>query len=204
MLYDFTILGLRPNQLGAVMKKLPSALNETIKEGALLGCFSCEFGVLNRFAVLIAYRDEAAAQSDRAAMLKTGEIYGVAEHLGSFERMICKPFSYMPDIQAGPYGPYYEIRTYGVAPGGLQETSDAWGKVVPRRQQISKLLTVMGSIDAAPTKMIHIWPYRTVEERMAARAQASREGIWPPPGGSTHLISMQSDLFVATAFSPLS
>lgn len=204
MIYDFTVIGLRPNMLGAVLPKLQQAVTGAIQNGQLLGCFSCEFGVLNRFAILSAYPDAKALGEDRAAMVASGDPYGLGEYLGSIDHAAYTPLAFMSDIEPGKYGPFYEIRTYGVGPGGLASTSDAWSKVVPRRNEISKLLTVMASQDTAPQRLLHIWPYKSIEDRVAARATASKEGIWPPPGGSTHMLSLQSELFVATAFSPLS
>lgn len=203
MIYDLAIMALRPNTLGPVLQKIPETVPASVTKGKLLGCFSCEFGVLNRFAVLSAYPDIAALAEDRRRLVESGDAYGVGEYLGGFERMAFKALPFMKDIEPGAYGPYYEIRTYGIGPKGLPETAEAWSKVVPRRQEISKLLMVMGSIEAGATRMVHIWPYKSLDERMAARAQASKEGIWPPPGGSNHLTSLQSELFVATKFSPL-
>jgi hypothetical protein len=203
MLYDFTVIGLRPNMLGMVLPRLQAAVEGAVVAGTLLGCFSCEFGLLNRFAILTAYRDDQALAADRAAMVASGDPYGLGEYIGSIDRAAYRPLDFMTDVEPGKYGPFYEVRTYAVAPGGLQATSDAWSKVVPRRTEISKLLMVMASLDAAPQRMLHIWPYKTLDERVAARAAASKEGIWPPPGGSTHLLSLQSELFVATTFSPL-
>jgi hypothetical protein len=62
----------------------------------------------------------------------------------------------------------------------------------------------MGSMDTTPQRMLHIWPYASLDHRAATRARASKEGIWPPPGGSDHLLSLQSELFVPSPFSPLS
>jgi hypothetical protein len=60
----------------------------------------------------------------------------------------------------------------------------------------------MGSMDTTPQRMLHIWP--SLDHRAEKRARASKEGLWPPPGGSDHLVSLQSELFVSSAFSPLS
>ncbi|WP_354044403.1 NIPSNAP family protein [Devosia sp. UYZn731] len=97
----------------------------------------------------------------------------------------------------GSYGPFYEFRTYTIAPGGLPETAEAWSKVMDRRNEMSPVLTIMGSLEGAPLRMVHIWPYHSKEDRVKARGQASKEGIWPPPGGSHKLTSLQSELFVA-------
>jgi hypothetical protein len=50
MLYDLTILSLLPNTLGAVLPILPKTYETFSSTGKALGAFSCEFGVLNRFA----------------------------------------------------------------------------------------------------------------------------------------------------------
>lgn len=203
MIYDVTVLSLLPNTLGAVLPILPETYKSYASAGKPMGCFSCEFGVLNRFALLTAYEDVAALQADRARTIESDDPYKIGKFLGGVTSTAYKPLSFMAPFEAGDFGPFYEFRTYTLAPGGLPETSDAWSKVVPRRNEMSKLLTVMGSIEGGPQKMLHIWPYKTIEDRMKARAQAGKEGIWPPPGGSGHLTALQSELFVATGFSDL-
>jgi hypothetical protein len=204
MIYDFTVLGLRPNTLGVVMPKLASAIAANCKRGKLVGCFTCDFGVLNRIAVLSEYLDVRALADDRAGGMESGDRFGFAPELASFERTAYAPLAFSEPIKPGKYGPFYEIRTYGVAPDKLQATSDAWSKGIARRNELSKLLAIMASMDTSPQRMLHIWPYASLDDRAATRARASKEGIWPPPGGSDHLLSLQSELFVPTAFSPLS
>lgn len=204
MIYDFTVLGLRPNTLGAVMPHLADAIAANSRRGKLTGCFTCDFGVLNRIAVLTEYPDTRALAEDRAGSMERDDRLGFAPQLASLERTAYALLAFSEPIKPGKYGPFYEIRTYGIAPGGLQATSDAWSKGISRRNELSKLLAVMASIDTSPQRMLHIWPYASLDDRAATRARASKEGIWPPPGGSDHVLSLQSELFVPTAFSPLS
>jgi NIPSNAP len=204
MIYDFTVLGLRPNTLGAVMPNLADAIAANCKRGKLIGCFSCDFGVLNRIAVLTEYPDVSVLAEDRGDSMESGDRFGFAPQLASFERTAYAPLPFSEPIKPGEYGPFYEIRTYGIAAAGLQATSDAWSKGIGRRNELSKLLAIMGSMDTTPQRMLHIWPYASLDHRAETRARASKEGIWPPPGGSDHLLSLQSELFVPTAFSPLS
>lgn len=203
MIYDLTVLSLLPNTLGAVLPLLPATYANFSSTGRVIGAFSCEFGVLNRFAFLTAYETVDALTAERARLMQADDPYGIGKYLGGVLSTACRPLTFMEDIVAGAYGPFYEIRTYSLGPFGLADTEAAWAKVVPRRNEMSKLLMVMGSIEEGPQKMIHIWPYATIEERVKARAQAGKEGIWPPPGGSAHLTGLQSELFVATAFSDL-
>ena len=205
MLYDLTILSLLPNTLGAVMPILPKTYETFSSSGTVLGAFSCEFGVLNRFAFLTSYESVEAVAAERARLMQAEDPYGIAPYLGGVQSTAFKPLFFMQDkpVLPGSYGPFYEFRTYSIAPNGLPETAEAWSKIVERRNELSKLLMVMGSIEGGPQKMVHIWPYKSIEDRVAARAQASKEGIWPPPGGSGKLTALQSELFVATGFSGL-
>lgn len=203
MLYDLTILSLLPNTLGAVMPILPQTYANFTKTGKVLGAFSCEFGVLNRFAFVSSYENAETLAAERARLMETEDPYGIGQYLGGVNSTAFKPLFFMQPFESGTYGPFYEFRTYSIAPGGLAETAEAWSKIVERRNAMSKLLMVMSSIEEGPMKMVHIWPYNSIEDRMKARGQASKEGIWPPPGGSGKLTSLQSELFVATSFSDL-
>ncbi|MEK1924672.1 MAG: NIPSNAP family protein [Rhizobium giardinii] len=203
MIYDLTILSLLPNTLGAVMPLLPETYQSFSATGKPLGAFACEFGTLNRFAFLTAYDGVEALAEERARLMTAEDPYGIGTHLAGVTSTAFKPLSFAKPIVPGNYGPFYEFRTYTLAPNGLAETEAAWAKIIGRRHEMSPLLTNMASIEEGPQKMVHIWPYQTIESRMAARAQASKEGIWPPPGGSGKLTNLQSELFVATAFSDL-
>ncbi|KKB12242.1 hypothetical protein VE25_08250 [Devosia geojensis] len=203
MIYDLTILSLLPNTLGAVMPLLPKTYEGFSSTGTPLGAFSCEFGVLNRFAFITAYDSPQDLATERARLMEADDPYGIAPYLGGVQSTAFRPLFFMQPIELGEWGPFYEFRTYTLAPNGLPETAEAWSKIVERRNAMSKLLMVMGSIEEGPQKMVHIWPYKTIEDRVKARAEASKEGIWPPPGGSAKLTALQSELFVATGFSGL-
>lgn len=203
MIYDLTVLALLPGTLGEALPLLPATYQNYTSSGQVLGAFSCEFGALNRFAFLSAYEDAAALATERARLMEAEDPYGVGKYLASVTSTACKPLNFMKPIETGDFGPFYEIRTYSMSPLGLPETEAAWGKVVPRRSEISPLLMVMATIEEGPRKLVHIYPYRSIEERQKARAQAGKEGIWPPPGGSNHITGLANELWVAQPYSDL-
>lgn len=203
MLYEFTLLGLAPNTLGANLPKLEARLPSIIREGRLLGCFTTEFGLFNRVAILTAYDSAAALQGDRAAMLSTHDPYGIGENLVSLERSAYRPFPFLEPVEPGALGPFYEIRTYGMAWGGMEPTIAGWADMVPKRNAVSKLLVAMESLELAPRRMVHIWPYPGLDARAELRRQAIAAGVWPPLTPPNLLVSMQTEMFVPTTFSPL-
>jgi hypothetical protein len=88
-------------------------------------------------------------------------------------------------------------------PDGLAPTIAAWRKAVPGRMKISPVLAAMTSVTGAVTRFMHIWPYRSFDERARLRDKAVADGVWPPPGGPGHLVSQQVDIYLPAPFSPM-
>ena len=53
------------------------------------------------------------------------------------------------------------------------------------------------------TRFMHIWPYKSFDERARLREKAIADGLWPPPGGPGYLLSQQVDIYLPAAFSPM-
>jgi hypothetical protein len=64
-----------------------------------------------------------------------------------------------------------------------------------RRDAMSPLLTNHGIARGRAARWSISGPIIQHRDRVKARGQASKEGIWPPPGGSGNLTSLQSELF---------
>ena len=112
-------------------------------------------------------------------------------------------FPFIPQIKPGQYGPIFEVRTYQLKPNGLAPTIEAWGKMTPARLKLSPILAAMYSVTGEVTRFMHIWPYPTLEVRAATRKTAIETGVWPPPGGPDHLITMRTDIYLPASFSPI-
>jgi len=52
-------------------------------------------------------------------------------------------------------------------------------------------------------KFIHIWPYPTLDARVATRKKAVAEGLWPPGGGADSLLTQATKIVMPSAFSPM-
>jgi hypothetical protein len=52
-------------------------------------------------------------------------------------------------------------------------------------------------------RFMHIWPYKSFDERARLRDKAVADGVWPPPGGPSHLVSQQVDIYLPASFSPM-
>ena len=49
---------------------------------------------------------------------------------------------------------------------------------------------------------MHIWAYKSLDERIAIRKKAAAEGIWPPPGDSP-VVKQETKILLAAPFSPI-
>jgi hypothetical protein len=113
------------------------------------------------------------------------------------------PFDFIAPLRPGEFGPCYEVRSYVLKPDGLKPTIEAWRKAVPGRMKISPVLAAMTSVTGAVTRFLHVWPYKSFDERARLRAKAAADAVWPPPAGPGHLVSQQVDIYLPAPFSPM-
>jgi hypothetical protein len=68
---------------------------------------------------------------------------------------------------------------------------------------VSPLLAAMTSLTGTVIRFMHIWPYKSFDERARLRDKAVADRVWPPPGGPSHLVSQQVDIYLPAPFSPM-
>ena len=198
--YDVTIAAVRPGthpQALAVLEKTLAG------DSDLLACWYSDIGALNRILIIRKSADADAAIENRFAALSAKSPFGVGEFITELSLDTYVPFDFMPPLRPGTFGPCYEVRSYILKPNGLAPTIELWRKAVPARARVSPLLAAMVAVTGAAIRFMHVWPYKTYDERARLREKAVADGVWPPPGGPGHLISQQADIYLPAAFSPL-
>ena len=149
------------------------------------------------------YTSEADLAADRDQVAKDANPYGCVELTDGRSTDTFVQFPFLPPIKPGQYGPIFEVRTYLLKPTGLPPTIAAWTKQAPERMKLSPILAAMYSTTGAVTRFLHIWPYPDLATRAATRKTAIETGVWPPPGGPDHLLTMHTDIYLPAAFSPM-
>ena len=198
--YDVTIITVRP----ATQTKALSILERVLtNDRTLLACWFSEIGALNQILILRSVADPAAILESRMAMLNSKSPFGVGEMMTGMTMDTFVAFDFLSPMQPGPHGPCYEVRSYAFNNDGVPPTIELWRKAVPARAKISPLLSAMTSVTGPVARFMHIWPYKSLEERARLRAKAIDEGVWPPPGGPGHFKTQQSDIFLPAQFSPM-
>jgi hypothetical protein len=188
--------GTHPQALGVLEKTLASDPN-------LLACWYSEIGALNRILIIRKAADAAATIENRFAALHTRSPLGIGEFITELSLDTYVSLDFMPALQPGVFGPCYEVRSYVLKPDGLAPTIELWRKAIPGRTRVSSLLAAMVAVTGTAIRFLHIWPYRSYDERARLREKAVADRVWPPPGGPGYLLSQQADIYLPAAFSPL-
>ncbi|HTC01891.1 MAG TPA: NIPSNAP family protein [Xanthobacteraceae bacterium] len=198
--YDVTILTVRPGTHPQALAILGKGLGN---DPDLLACWYSDIGAVNQILIIRKAADAGATVGARFAALDAPNPFGVAEYIAAMAMDIYVPFDFIAPLRPGEFGPCYEVRSYVLKPDGLAPTTAAWRKAVPGRMAISPVLAAMTSVTGAVTRFMHIWPYRSFDERARLRDKAVADGVWPPPGGPGHLVSQQADIYLPAPFSPM-
>ena len=198
--YDVTIATVRPVTHPQALARLEKTFVDDLN---LLACWYSEIGALNRILIIRKSGGAAKTIADRFAALTARNPFGIGEFITELSLDSYVPFDFMPPLRPGAYGPCYEVRSYVLKPDGLAPTIELWRKAVPRRAGVSPLLAAMVAATGAAVRFMHVWPYKTYDERARLREKAVADGVWPPPGGPGHLVSQQVDIYLPAGFSPM-
>ena len=207
MYYELATMTLPFGTAGNAATQVQAFSSAPDAKGELLGCWFTDIGVLNQMVVLRGFASLADLQAERDRTQKSSSPFGCGDIYQSLEQHSYQGFPWMkpvrPSAESGISGPVYEIRTYGIKPGGVQPTIDLWEQYVPPREKLSPCVVAMVALDG-PLRFTNIWAYPTLDARAAARADAVAQGIWPPKGGPAHLTTaMVSTIALPSAVSPL-
>jgi hypothetical protein len=198
--YDVTIATVRPGMHPQALAVLGKTL---AGDAGLLACWYSEIGALNRILIIRKAGDATAAIENRFAALESNSPFGIGEFVTGLSLDTYVSFDFVTPLRPGEFGPCYEVRGYVLKADGLAPTMELWRKAVPGRAQISPLLAAMVAVTGTVIRFMHIWPYKTFDERARLREKAVAEGVWPPPGGPSHLLAQQADIYLPAAFSPM-
>ncbi len=198
--YDVTIITVRPGTHPPALAVLGKTL---AGDKELLACWYSDVGAVNQILLIRKSWEGAATLERRLTLLKSDSPFGIGEFIVGMAMDTYAPFDFIPPLRPGEFGPCYEVRTYMLKPDGLVPTIELWRKAVPGRSTVSPLLAAMTSVTGAVTRFMHIWPYKSFDERARLRDKAVTDGVWPPPGGPSHLVSQQVDIYLPAPFSPM-
>jgi len=206
MFYEWATMTLPMGTAADAAQRVESFCRQR-QQGQLLACWFTEIGVLNQMIVLRRFDSVDAIYTERTQLHSHASPYGCGDLYQDLSLESFRGFPWMAPAsgseQSGIVGPVYEIRNYGIKPGGVEPTLSLWEQYLPARHRLSPCVLAMLALDGPP-RFINIWAYGSLNARSQARADAVAQGIWPPKGGPAHLSTrMQSTIVLPTAVSPM-
>ena len=208
MIYEMRTYDLRPRSLPEFIKRFGAAYEKRRRFSQLAAFWYTEIGPLNQVVHVWPYADLAERGRIRAeAIAAGGWPPDTSEFILDMRSEIMLPWPNSPALPTGNVGPYFEMRTYTLNPADLAKVPKVWEKPLAARVKLSPVIAQWFSELGALNKFVHIWPYRSLDERMAVRKQAIASGIWPPspgPGQAGYIpVRQETKILLAAPFSPL-
>ena len=204
MIYEFRTYTLKPRSLAEVEKRYGEAYEYRKKYSPLAAFWHTEVGPLNEIIHVWGYRDLAERARIRAEASKDANWPPkIRDFVVDQDVEVVNPFPFIPDITPGTMGPIFEIRRYSLMAGSLPGVMKRWEGSIGERTKLSPVVLAGGVEFGGANRFIHIWGYKSMDQRLAVREQARKAGIWPPPGGGDELLAQASKIVMPSAFSPL-
>jgi len=95
----------------------------------------------------------------------------------------------------------YEVRTYDLKPHAVPEFEKRFGEAYEKRRKHSELAAFWHTEIGPLNQVIHVWPYQDLMERDRIRADAQKDGSWPPKTGE-FILAQRSDIMIPFPMSP--
>ena len=207
MIYEMRTYDLKPRALPEVLKRFGEGYEKRGKLSPLAAFWYTEIGPLNQIVHVWPYADLAERARIRAAAVATGDWPPkIGEFILSMRSDIMQPWENSPLLEPGEVGPWFEMRTYTINPGDQPKVQKAWAGALPARAKLSPVIATWFSELGGLNKFVHIWPYKSLDERNAIRKKAIDSGSWPPsstPDAQYTTVAQENKILLAAPFSPI-
>lgn len=204
MIYEIRTYDLKPRSLPEFLKRNEEKLQQgRLNYSQLFGFWYTDIGPLNQVVHIWPYEDLKQRSDIRAKAVAEG-IWppDTGEFILNMQSDIFLPAPFMQPPAERSIGPIFEMRSYKYKPGEIPSVIEQWSKHIAVREQHSPLVGAWYSELGGLNKWVHMWAYKSFEERQRIRAETREKGIWPPPGGGAP-IKMENKILLPASFSPL-
>ena len=203
MIHEIRTYDLKPGSLGQFLERFGEKIERRVEFSPLVGFFYTEIGPLNRVIHIWEYEDESAREEVRGKAAADGNWPpDTSEFIVNVQADIFTPAPFLPklDIKRN-IGPLFELRMYTYADGDIPKVIDAWGPVIEARMELSQPVGIWSLQEGDRNVWLHMWSYKSYEQRTERRKKFASIG-WPPPAGVSP-VTMENMLLNAAPFSPV-
>lgn len=211
MIYEMRTYDLKPRTVAEFERRYAEAYEKRKQFSELAAFWHTDIGPLNQVIQVWGYDSYAERARIREAASKAGAWPPKLHDLIVGQRAeVMVPLAFSPPLKPGNMGPYFEIRTYSYAPGELSVIEKTWAAAIAGRVAFSPICAAWHTEFGTINNFVHIWPYRSLDQRNEVRKQAEASGNWPAgkkaerEGGRDYVVLAQENKIVMPAsFSPL-
>lgn len=204
MIYEVRTYQIAPGSLNAVIDTFGKHYEHRKQFSALAAFWYTEIGPLNEIIHIWPYAD--VAERDRVRAEASASPHWpppIREHMVAQRSELFTPSPATPEFMTGEIGPYFEMRSYMMAPGAIPATVEAWQGSIAARKELSPVVISMFTEFGDLNKHVHVWAYESLNQRAEIRDQARSQGIWPPKGAPGRLVTQENKICLAAPFSPV-
>jgi NIPSNAP len=210
MIYELRTYTLVPGKQGEYLK-LNGEIGRKIrgdKYGKLEGYWSTEFGTLNQLVHLWSYADLGERERLRAGLAK--DEAWTKEYIPKIRPMMLAQenkllSAVVPMTPPSDTGNVYELRWYRAHVGKAGEWLSLFKDILPFRDKFTRRVGLWQTEAGQLNEVVHMWVYRDLNDRAAARAKMAQEPEWQAflAKAMPLLANMQSIVLIPAAFSPM-
>ncbi len=183
MIFELRTYTFQPGKLPEYLK-LSSEVGRKIRGdayGNFEGGWTTEFGMLNQYVHLWSYADLNERERVRGELGKN-EAWAkeyVAKirplMLAQQNKILSSATPFKPPTDTGNV---YELRTYRLAVGKMSEWLALTRGVLPTRERYSRNVGYWQTEVSQLNEAVHLWVYRSLDERAAVRARVLQDPEW--------------------------
>lgn len=203
MIYEIRTYDIKPTMVPEYQKRFSQKLPGRAQFSPLGGHWYTEAGPINQIIAIWPYENLEERTHIRAKVEEmdlwppdTGDL------VESMVSGIYLPAPFMRPLKKQDLGPIYELRIYTYPPEDIQEILRAWGEGISAREELSPMVGCWYNDAGGHGNFVHMWAYRSFDERLKIREKARDENIWPPPT-TARLARQTTKILLPASFSPL-
>ena len=203
MIYEMRTYDIRPRGVPEYQKRFEAKLSGRLEFSKLFGHWYTEVGPLNQIVAIWPYDSLEHRAETRAAAEASGKWPpDTSELILSMRSEIYMPAPFMSPTGERDVGPIYEMRLYTYQPEVVPTVLEVWGDAIAERQRFSPLVGCWYSEGGGLDNFVHLWAYRSFDERLRIRLEAREKGVWPTPQMFAP-DRQRSKVLLPASFSPL-
>jgi hypothetical protein len=205
MINEIRTYNLKTRVVPDYWKQFSAKLTGRKEFSPLGGHWYTDVGPLNQLVAIWPYKDlEERVDIRRRAEAGPDPKWppDTADLIISMKSEIYIPAPFMTPLGERNIGPIYELRIYSYPQEVIPEVLDGWSGAIAEREKLSPLAGCWYSEFGGVNNFVHMWAYKSFEDRLRVRQEAVDRGIWPPPSPMAPTIQENKILFPAP-FSPM-